>query len=818
MQGIRSQFVAPSGPGAIYLAAVLLLLYIIVPVVASAQPANPRVSKSLDEGWLFERQVHGGGALGSFDRETADALRVEPRFAEAWKAGYDDTDWHSIALPHTWNAFDVSDEEPGYWRGIGWYRKHFQVDRKYSGKRMVLEFEGVNQRAEVWLNGTLLGTHKGGYTGFSFEITPLLGEENVLTVKVDNLFDGSVPPTVKTDYSFYGGIYRSVTLLITDRAYVDDLYWATPMVSAAKAEVHIHSMVHNTSNRARSFTVSEEVFDPAGVLVGAKDTAVNLAAGESMPLLQAIPPLASPHLWSPRSPSLYRIRTKLLEGSNLVDERETPLGLRWYCFDPQQGLILNGVRVQIQGTNWHQSYPGMGNAVPKSRHVLDMEAMHDMGVNFWRTSHYPHNIATMDASDRLGMMVWDELPINKEIGDVAEYEKNVDQMAREMIERDRNHPSVLVWGIAGEVNAPIDVAASVVKMVSSRYRSLDPTRPVGMHAPRGEAIEELVDIVGAEPGPETDKKHREHPNRSFLDAEYSVALIGRGLYGGGPLSEEQALDNHEQYLARLHSRPWMAGGCIWNQFDYDGETYDQVIPHIVSFGMEDVWRIPKEVYFLYQSQWTDKPMVHIVGHWTFPGSEGKVRPVRVYSNADRVELFLNGRSLGVKTTSARDGLLHPPFVWSIGYETGALRAVATSNGIEIRDEVRTAGPAYKLVLHVDKESLVLGDANSLAYVTAMVVDEAGELVPGSHPAITFTSYGPGELLKQAWLGHGTGYTWNAVDGSTRIAFRSTARSGRATISAYSPGLRTAQISIDVTGPGKQDEMNYKELFEKDELK
>ena len=783
-----------------------------------AQPSQLRVWTNLNSDWRFERQVHGSGALGSFDRATSDASRVEPRFIGAFKRAYDDSDWQTIALPHTWNKYDVSDEEPGYWRGIGWYRKHFRIDRRYAGKKVAVEFEGANQSATVWLNGRLLGTHKGGYTNFSFEITPLFGQDNVLTVKVDNLFDGSVPPTVKTDYSFYGGIYRSVSLLVTDRTFVSDVYWVTPKVTSQSAEVELHTTVSNRAGRTRNLTLTQQIFDPEGKLVNTKSSKLSLRPGETRSFVQHSPEIASPRLWSPEKPNLYRISSELSDRTDRLDRVDIPLGLRWFNFDPQLGLILNGRRIQIQGTNWHQSYPGMGDALPKSRHVKDMEAMHDMGVNFWRTSHYPHDSATMDASDRLGLMVWEELPINKEIGDAKAYTQNVSQMALEMIDRDRNHPSVLIWGIAGEVNAPLDVARSVVKTVTGIYRTMDPTRPVAMHAPRGEELEELVDIVGAAPSAETDERHRLHPDRVYFDAEYSVALIGRGLYGGGAESEEIALENHEQYLRKLHQRPWMAGGCIWNQFDYDGESYDPVIPHIVSFGMEDVWRIPKEVYFFYQSQWTQRPMVHIVGHWTLAGQDGKPREVKVLTNADKVELFLNGRSLGVKASVTTLELSHPPLLWNVPYQSGVLQAVATTiGGSVIRDEQRTAGPAYKIVLSTDTDKLLSGDADSLAYITASVTDESGAIVPGAHPAITFTSYGPGELLKQSWLGHGTGYTWNTVDGTTRVAFRSTSRSGRAVISAYSPGLRIGQLNVDVTAPGKPDEMNYKELFKKDEL-
>jgi beta-galactosidase len=296
-----------------------------------------------------------------------------------------------------------------------------------------------------------------------------------------------------------------------------------------------------------------------------------------------------------------------------------------------------------------------------------------------------------------------------------------------------------------------------------------------------------------------------------------LARIGRGIYGGGPESEDLALTLHEKYLSELNRRPWMAGGNIWNQFDYDGETYDSVMPHVVSFGMADIWRIPKEVYYFYQSQWAEKPIVHIVGQWTWPGEEGKTRTVKVYSNADEVELFLNGKSQGSKKIIPGSGLQHPPVTWEVPYQPGTLKAVAKTSTGEIVDERKTAGPAFAIRLEADSSRLTSGDPESLAYITASVVDEAGVIVPGAHPAITFTSYGPGRPLEQTWLGHGTGLTWNAVDGKTRIAFRATSRSGDATISAYSPGLRMGRLVIKVTAPGKPDEMNYKELFETDEM-
>ena len=784
----------------------------------SAAAANPRLRENFNRDWRFARQSHGTGALGSFDRQNGAAAEVEPRFREAHKPDYDDSDWDAINLPHTWNQFDTRDEAPGYWRGIGWYRKRFRLAGQYSGKRVFLEFEGANSVAEFWLNGRRLGEHKGGYTSFELDVTGYanFGEaENVLTVKVDNLFRDTLPPTVKTDYTFYGGIYRDVWLRISEPVYIAEAAWLTPSVSESAAALQVRTRLFNKTGQAQELTLVQEVLEPRGEVAKTFSLSVQIPAGETLEVKQDGGTLSNPLLWSPGAPNLYRLRSSLRDGSRRVDAVENPLGFRWFKFDPQQGFFLNGKRVQVQGTNWHQVYPGMGNALPNSRHVRDMEMMRAMGVNFWRTSHYPHDPATMEASDRLGMMVWEELPVNKEVGETREYIANVAAMAEEMIRRDRNHPCIIVWGIAGEVNAPPSVAKKVIGAVAARYRRLDPSRPVAMHEPRGEEIEALVDVVGLGVGKETDAKHQRFPNRPYLVAEYAASTMGRGIYGRGAESEELACENHAKYLRELNQRPWMAGGMIWHQFDYEGETYDTVIPHIVAFGMGDIYRIPKDAYYLYQSQWTARPMVHILGHWTWPMSEGKERAVTVFSNADEVELVLNGRSLGTKSDARDAGLLHPPRVWTLRYEPGTLEAVARHHGDEIRDQRRTAGAPHHLVLEADTHALESGNLESLAYISARVVDANGTLVPSAAHPITFTSDGPGELLRQSSLGHGAAWTLDAGAGITQMAFRSTDRTGHATISAYSPGLGMGRVEISVQAPGKPDEMEYKEHFEED---
>jgi beta-galactosidase len=773
---------------------------------------TPRWRESFNSGWLFRRQTHGGGELGSFDRDTTTGATIEPAFRDAYKPEYDDSRWETIDLPHTWNAYDGCDEIPGYFRGIGWYRKHFQLAEELRGKRVFLEFEGVNQVSEFWLNGRRVGKHKGGYTTFEFDVTDIVAfgpKGNVLTVKVDNLYNPNISPTVKTDVTFYGGIYRDVWLRLCEPIFVSTVFWTTPRVSEQSAEVTVHSTVTNTTNQPRGLLLIQEIFDPADKLVGTTAASVAISASESREVVQPIEPLADPQLWSPDTPNLYRIRTSLDEAEQLIDSVEIPLGLRWFRFDAQRGFFLNGKRLQLQGTTWHQSYPGLGNALPNSRHVKDMEMIREMAVNFFLTSHYPHDPAVMDACDRLGMLVLEELFIGEEVEDTPEYLVIQTKAAEEMILRDRNHPCVILWGFCGEIDSSDQVAARVVTTIVKKYRELDPTRLTTMHDPRVETIKAIVDVVGLySTWEDDDRDHQLHPERKYMIEEYTVAGIGRGIYGMGPDSEDLGCVKHEEFLSQVNLRPWIAGSVLWHQFDYDGEEYDPVIPHVVTFGMADSWRIPKDVFYFYQSQWSDKPMLHIVGHWTWPGDEGKAKSVKVYCNAPEVELFLNGKSLGIQRKGEYAGLRHPPRVWEVAYQPGTLKAVAHFVGKSVTDERKTAGQPARIVLESDVPQVNSGDRESLAYITAKVVDREGTVVPGAFNTIAFNSYGPGKLLPQTWPGHGTGFTWEAVAGMTRIAFRATSRVGRAVISAYCPGLALGRVEVQVAAKGKGDEMTY----------
>ncbi|MFC2075971.1 glycoside hydrolase family 2 TIM barrel-domain containing protein [candidate division KSB1 bacterium] len=779
---------------------------------SAADGLKARVVLPINRDWKFQRQAVGGGMMGSYDRDPHTGSQVEPEFEGATEIDYDDRSWSVVTVPHTWNAHDVFDAEPGYFRGIGWYRKSFTLPPGSGGYRVTIAFEAVNQRAAIWINGSKVGDHTGGYTGFQFDITDLVRpapESNLIVVKADNIYDPDVAPTVKSDINFYGGIYRDVYLVLYRSVHIDDLFIHTPEITVRTAKVSFDTRLINFGDQPASLQLVHRIMSADGDQVGTEVEQVKVPPTDTLDVTIQHK-LADPSFWSPSNPYLYQVRSEVRSGGTVLDDRIDPLGLRWYRFDPNDGFFLNGRPLKLQGTCWHQVYPGLGNALPNSRHLKDMKIIKEMGANFWRTSHYPHDPVTLAACDSLGIMVVEELPIMKEVGDVPAYTANILQRQREMVLRDRNHPSIILWGLAGEVSAPNPVAFKVAQAVADGYRGLDPTRPVAMHRPRGANLEALMDVVGSGADARTDSLHKKFPERRFMELEYSASLTGRGIYGGGRYSEEEACRLHEEYLAKINSRDYLAGGCIWHQFDYNGNTYDRITPRVTAFGLGDIWRIPKDVFYFYKSQWSDSLTVHIAGHWTRPGGEGQEQTIKVHSNGDEVALNLNGRDLGPGQVADIPGLKHPPLTWKVPYQPGTLTATATRDGATATDTRRTAGSPVRIELTADMRAVDPGDPEQLVEITASIVDSAGVVVPNAVNPISFAVFGPARVLPQTWIGHGTGTTWNAVAGMTRALVQPLGPSGNVAVMAASPGLITGRTRIRMITPGEFDHMEYYE--------
>jgi beta-galactosidase len=668
-------------------------------VVHDAAPAAVRTRYAIDDNWKFS---YGETNL-------------------AWSPSVSDADWEAVSIPHTWNAHDVVDDVPGYARGIGWYRKELRLDSALAGKKIFLYFEGANQVADVYVNGAFVGEHKGGYTAFAFDITSKVkfdgaSNANLIAVKVDNSQNPFIPP-LSVGYALYGGIYRDVWVVATNPVHfaVTDnassgVVITTPHVSNDSGEVRIAGTVVNASAARHELRVVSTVIDRNGVRMGEASSAVVAPAGKDGEFTQAVPVIRHPHLWSPDDPYLYRVYTAVYAGDSLLDRIENPLGFRWFSFDPDHGFSLNGKKLLLRGTTRHQDFEGIGSALSNEQHVRDMELIKEMGANFVRLAHYPQDPAVLDAADRLGLLIWEEIPVVNYITVAREFTHNAHVMMREMIRQHRNHPAVIAWGLMNEVFLWSPEGARIGKQSDTTYMrevhdfalgldSLahreDSSRYIAMamHASADydraglASIPQLLGLNlysgwygGAFPGfgNALDNRHAREPRQNIFVSEY-----GAGEDERVNSLEPERFDFsstwqrlfHEAHLRQIAARPWLAGTAIWNEFDFSQPETGGSMPYTNNKGMVTWDRKPKDVYYLYKANWNPEPMVRIASRsWTHragtnsSASYGKgpapvMQPIEVYSNLDRVELFLNGRSLGSKTPDdVRSATWQVPFI------------------------------------------------------------------------------------------------------------------------------------------------------------
>lgn len=672
---------------------VVLAALTLLPAALAAQPARPpaaeaeaRTRYTLNDGWKF--------TLGGVE------------FAE--KATVSDAGWENVTVPHTWNAHDIFDDVPSYRRGTAWYRRTLALDPSLRGRRLYLYFEGVNQTADVYVNGAFAGGHRGGYTAFTVDITDRVRWDstghgtNLVAVQVDNAHDPQVPP-LSVGFGLYGGIYRDVWLVSTDPVHVTmadhggpGIAVTTPAVSRERGEVRVAGTIDNAAGDARRLRIVSTVTDAAGATVSTATSTISVAAGASGSFASTLPAVRTPHLWSPDDPYLYAVRTDVYDGDRLVDRVRNPLGFRWFRFDPQQGFFLNGSRLELRGTNRHQDREGYGSALSNRQHVQDLEIIKDMGANFLRLAHYPQDPAVLEAADRLGLLVWEEVPVVNYVTISGEFERNSQEMLREMIRQHRNHPSVILWGVMNEVFLWGPEAARIGRQNDTTYmrevrdfargmdriaRAEDPDRLTTM-AIHGSAdydlsgVSEVTQVLGLNVydgwysgtfegfGAGLDRRHARMPDRILFVSEYGSGSDLR-LNSLHPERFDHSSTwhrlYHESYLRQTRARPWLGGTAIWNQFDFSQPHIGESMPQMNQKGMLTFDRTPKDVFFMYRANWNPQPMVYVASRdWTrrtgtradAPRGAGPVavnQPIDVYSNLDRVELFANGASLGVRT-------------------------------------------------------------------------------------------------------------------------------------------------------------------------
>ena len=705
----RRKATAPSlrkgGVGGREILGLLLLL------LAFAARAQPTATQSINSNWLFQK---GNGA---------DFSQAAPA------AG-----WEPVSLPHTWNAHDAFDDAPGYYRGVGWYKKTLYVPARPAGGRVYLAFEGANQVAEVFVNGRKAGEHRGGYTAFRLPIDQLLKADpaaaNEVLVKVDNSYNADLAP-LTADFTFYGGLYRDAYLVTAGPVHFDldnygspGVFLSTPRVSAETAEVVVRGALRNETSRPRRVVLTQQLLDAGGRAVARQQTRLTLPAGQTQAFEQAFRGLRRPHLWSPTDPYLYRVVSAVADAGSpqSLDEADNPLGFRWFRFDAAQGFFLNGQPLKLIGASRHQDFAGLGNALPNALHERDVQLLKDMGGNFLRIAHYPQAPAVLQACDRLGILASEEIPVVNQITESEAFFQNCKTMQTEMIRQNFNHPCVIIWAYMNEVllsSRGVDLAnaqgAAYLGSVARLARELDelthredPGRVtmIAMHGDyklyRKAGLTAIPQVVGWNlyngwysakfDGLDgfLDYYHQEEPTKPIIISEYGADADVR-LHAPQPIrfdkTPEYAVRYHQYYWQVIRDRPFVAGAAIWNLANFGSEGRQEATPHVNAKGLLTFDRQPKADYLFYQSRLLQTPFVRIGSRaWTLRGGVAAgpdslfcAQTVEVYTNQPAATLTLNGHALG--THPAEEGVAR----FRVPFANGPNRlAATTSTG---RDEV-----------------------------------------------------------------------------------------------------------------------------------
>jgi beta-galactosidase len=753
--------------------------------------------------------------------------------------GMNDDSWRMLNLPHDWSIegkFSKSNPAtpeggalPG---GIGWYRKTFVIPAADKDKKVYVDFDGVYQKSTVWINGHELGFRPNGYISFRYDLTPYLkfGVKNIIAVKVDN----SVQPNSRW-YSG-SGIYRNVWLVTTNPVAIDHwgTYVTTPEVSEQSASVHLQTHIKNNTGKPTAVILNTSIYNAAGKRVSGNISKL-IGIPDSATSAEQEITISKPALWSALKPSLYKVVTKVFVGKVVTDEYTTTFGIRYFNFDADKGFTLNGKHLKILGICDHHDLGSLGAAINTRALQRQLEILKAMGCNGIRTSHNPPAPELLDLCDKMGFIVMDEAfdcwEWKKATYDYHLYFKEWHKRDLEdQILRDRNHPSVIIWSIGNEIPQQGDTSAlRLAPELAGIVHSLDRTRPITTANDRPDTTNKIIksgaiDLVGYNYH-EFDyaKFHDRYPGKKFIATETTSGLETRGHYDmpsdsiriwptrwdkpfttGNPDNTVSAYDNVRPAWGGTHEATWkvmkkydfLSGMFIWTGFDYLGEPTPYSWPSRSSyFGIVDLAGFPKDVYYMYQSEWTNKTVLHIFPHWNW--EPGKTIDVWAYYNhADEVELFLNGKSLGVKKKTGDD--LH--VMWRLKFEPGTLKAVSRKNGkVVLTREIHTAGKPAKIGLVADRKN-IRADGKDLSFITVKILDKDGNVVPDADNLVKFKINGNAFI---ASVDNGLETDHNPFKANYRKAFNGLAlaivqskeKAGSITFTATSKGLQGATVIL-----------------------
>jgi beta-galactosidase len=757
----------------------------------------------------------------------------------AKEINFADNSWRQLNLPHDWSIEGEFSKDnpagvgggalPG---GIGWYRKTFTLPETDKNKSVFIDFDGVYMNSDVWINGHFLGNRPYGYSSFRYEMTPYLNygnKPNVIAVRVDN----SNQPNSRW-YSG-SGIYRNVWLVTVDKIHVN--HWgtfvSTPAVDKNKAIINVQTTIRNEMANSSIVTLKTILQDKNGKEVASSSAKESISGGSSKTFSQQLK-ITNPELWSTIHPVLYKAVSVVEANGKELDNYNTLFGIRYFHFDSKEGFFLNGKHVLIKGVCDHHDLGCLGAAINERALQRQLQILKDMGCNAIRTSHNPPAPELLQLADQMGIMIMDEaFDCWKKGKNKYDYHLYWDEWHKrdlsDFILRDRNHPSVIIWSIGNEIPDQWDSAgATIARELAGIVRSLDTTRPItsAMNDPEAKnnslSHSGAMDLIGHNYRHEHyDDFFKNFPGGKFIATETTSALETRGEYNmpsdsifiwprkGVKMNANftcSAYDNcrvpwgstHEATLKAVMEHDFVSGMFVWTGFDYLGEPTPYGWPARSSyFGIIDLAGFPKDAYYLYQSVWTNKPVLHILPDWSGWQPGDSVDVWAYYNNADKVELFLNGKSLGAREKQGDE--MH--VMWRVPYQPGALKAVSYKNGkVVLTREIHTAGKLAKMVLEPDRNK-ISADGKDLSFVTVKLEDANGNLVPHADNLINFKVTGDGSLVG---VDNGSETNHESFKAKAHTAFnglclavvQSGGKKGKITITATSDGLPPVSTTIN----------------------
>lgn len=659
-----------------------------------------------------------------------------------------DSDFESVSIPHA-NKILETHKGPNFqeqiesYRFVSWYRRHFVLGEEYKNKNIIIEFEGVATIAQVYVNGEFVGEHKGAYTSFSFDITKFLnptGEENIIAVRVDSTKRADIPPEGgSVDYCLFGGIVRDVNMIVTGDCYIDNTYITTPKIERGNGKVHNETTVVNTSDENKRITVETYLLDSNGIAVAKAEKTATVKAGKSKIFKADTEKYENPVLWNTENPYLYTVVTRVLDGDTCIDDYKTKIGFRWFEFK-DDGFYLNGEKMELVGVNRHEQWPWLGRAVNDKMQRADADLIKETGFNAVRCSHYPQDPSFLERCDEIGLIVFEEAPGWQYVG-TDEWKEIYKTNIKEMIVRDRNHPSIVSWGT--RVNESWD-DDDLYKETNKIAKELDNSRPT--HGVRRMENYGNTNFLKNEDIYTVNYQYPETPeNMPFIVTEHSM-----DWYNGNGFSwatDSQALEFTKSFASVVdyyYGNEYCLGGFAWSMFDYNNEVNYTKTDNVFYSGLYDIFRIEKMPSYFYKSQKdSTEPMVYIANYWT----ENSPSTVTVMSNCDEVELYVNGKLIEKKTPNLYMNLPHPMYEFTnVKFEEGKVTAVGYIDGKEaVRHTRNIPKEATKLVLTADY-NYIIADGSDFTTVRIDLVDENGTILPYADNEVTISVSGNGRFI------------------------------------------------------------------------